>query len=76
MAITDAPRERATSTVRFVSVVVPDWLMATMSVSLMSGRMPNPDSSVAGVASTRRSSPSVSDERVRARLWPATAAVP
>ena len=32
---------------RFVSVVVPDWLMATTSVSLMSGRSPKPDSSVA-----------------------------
>ena len=27
---------------RFVSVVVPDWLMATTSVSLMSGRSPKP----------------------------------
>ena len=61
---------------RLVSVVVPHWLMATTSVSLMSGRMPKPDSSVAGVASTRRSSPSVSDASMTARLWPATAAVP
>ena len=61
---------------RFVSVVVPDWLIATTSVSLMSARKPNPESSVAGVASTLQSSPSVRDERIRARLWPAMAAVP
>jgi len=41
--------------VRFVSVVVPDWLIATTSVSLMSVRRPNPESSVASIASTRSS---------------------
>ena len=45
-----APRSRTRSTVRLVSVVVPDWLMATTSVSLMSSRSPKPDSSVAGTA--------------------------
>ena len=47
MAITAAPRPRTRSTVRLVSVVVPLWLMATTSVSLMSWRMPKPRSSVA-----------------------------
>ena len=61
---------------RFVSVVVPDWLIAMMTVSLMSGRMPKPESSVAGVASTLRSVASVSAPSVSARLCPATAAVP
>ena len=37
---------------RFVSVVVPLWLTAIASVSLMSSCSPNPDSSVAIVAST------------------------
>ena len=52
MATTAAPRERARSTVRLVSVVVPDWLMATTRVSDMSVRMPKPESSVAACAST------------------------
>ena len=60
---------------RFVSVVVPDWLTAIASVSLMSRRMPKPDSSVAVTASTS-SWPSVSSSRIVAVLWPATAAVP
>ena len=47
------PAARTRSTVRLVSVVVPDWLMATTRVSLMSGRRPKPESSVAGRASTR-----------------------
>ena len=55
MAMTVAPRDRTRSTVRLVSVVVPDWLMATTSVSAIVGRRPKPDSSVAGRASTRRS---------------------
>ena len=38
MATTDAPRPRARSTVRLVSVVVPLWLMATISVSERSWR--------------------------------------
>ena len=37
---------------RLVSVVVPDWLTAMASVSLMSSRRPKPDSSVAVIAST------------------------
>ena len=53
MPMTGAPRARTRSTVRLVSVVVPDWLMATTSVSAMSGRSRKPDSSVAGSASTR-----------------------
>ena len=48
-----APRARTRSTVRFVSVVVPLWLIATTSVSDMSPRSPKPESSVAGSASTR-----------------------
>ena len=60
---------------RFVSVVVPDWLTAIASVSVMSRRIPNPDSSVAVIASTS-SWPSVSSSRIAAVLWPATAAVP
>ena len=39
---------------RLVSVVVPLWLMATASVSDMSRRSPNPDSSVAVTASTSK----------------------
>jgi hypothetical protein len=52
-----APRLRTRSTVRFVSVVVPLWLTAITSVSLMSRRMWNPLSSVAVIGSTS-SSPS------------------
>ena len=37
---------------RLVSVVVPLWLTAIASVSDMSSRMANPDSSVAVIAST------------------------
>ena len=42
---------------RFVSVVVPLWLIATTSVSDMSAASPKPESSVASTAST--------DDRVR-----------
>ena len=49
----------ARSTVRFVSVVVPLWLMATTSVSCMSSRRPKPESSVAGDG--------LDDERARRR---------
>ena len=76
MAITRAPRPRTRSTVRLVSVVVPDWLMAMISVSDMSERSEKPDSSVAGSASTRTAVPATSAASARARLWPATAAVP
>ena len=61
---------------RLVSVVVPDWLIATANVSDMSARRRNPDSSVAGSASTRTSVSARSSRRCSARLWPATAAVP
>ena len=60
---------------RFVSVVVPDWLTAMANVSDMSRRMPKPDSSVAVIASTS-SWPSVNSSRMAAVLCPATAAVP
>ena len=61
---------------RLVSVVVPDWLMATTSVSLMSDRNPKPESSVAGSASTRSRPSGMQASRAPARLWPATCAVP
>ena len=60
---------------RFVSVVVPLWLTATASVSVMSRRSPNPDSSVAVTASTS-SDPPASSSRTAAIDCPATAAVP
>ena len=47
MAMTAGPRDRHRSTVRLVSVVVPDWLIATTSVSDMSSRNRKPESSVA-----------------------------
>ena len=77
IAITMAPRDRTRSTVRLVSVVVPDWLMATTSVSTMSGRNAKPESSVAGIDVTRtdESVPS-SDSIASATALPATAAVP
>ena len=53
MAITAAPRALARSTVRFVSVVVPDWLMAMTRTSDISSASRKPDSSVAGTASAR-----------------------
>ena len=61
---------------RLVSVVVPDWLMATTSVSAIDDRRPKPDSSVAGRASTRRSVSVVKRASPAASAWPATAAVP
>ena len=60
---------------RFVSVVVPLWLTATASVSLMSSWSPNPDSSVAVIASTAMTFPA-SSVRILAIDAPATAAVP
>ena len=75
MPITHAPRPRTRSTVRLVSVVVPLWLTATTSVSLMSRRIPKPLSSVATTGSTSRP-PSVSVASVAAMLRPAMAAVP
>ena len=60
---------------RFVSVVVPDWLTAIASVSLISSRMWKPDSSVAVIASMSSAEP-VSSSRIAAVLWPATDAVP
>ncbi len=75
MASTEAPRERAKSTVRLVSVVVPLWLIAITSVSDMSSCNWNPDSSVAGNASTcTRRSTSVCNNCTKLR--PAIAAVP
>ena len=68
MAITRAPRDRTRSTVRLVSVVVPDWLMATTSVSAMSWRSEKPDSSVAGSACTRTGVAASWVARMRARL--------
>ena len=58
-----------------MSVVVPDWLMATTRVSAMSERRWNPDSSVAGMATTC-TRPATSRSSRSARLCPATAAVP
>ena len=77
MATTRAPRARTRSTVRLVSVVVPDWLMATTSVSDMSAVRPKPESSVAGRSSTMMPSKVASSaSRARATDPPATAAVP
>ena len=76
IAMTAAPRARARSTVRLVSVVVPLWLIATTSVSDMSSRGGTRESSVAG---QRFDGDVPSPEAWRsaaARLWPATAAVP
>ncbi len=75
--MTRAPRARTRSTVRLVSVVVPDWLTATTSVSDRSAARSKPDSSVASIARTRRrpSSPTAAPSTA-ARLWAATAAVP
>ncbi len=64
---TSAPRSRARSTVRLVSVVVPLWLIATTSVSPISSRSSNPDSSVAWTASTSSRSPT-SGSSAAARL--------
>ena len=79
-ATTEAPLALTNSTVRLVSVVVPDCEMATTSVSDMSARKPNADSSVAGRAVTSSAaSREASASRVLkhiARLSPATAAVP
>ena len=62
---------------RFVSVVVPDWLMAMTSVSPMSSSRPKPDSSLAGRAATVTPAAGGSTEvSVAARICPATAAVP
>ena len=61
---------------RFVSVVVPDWLIATIRVSRMSERSPKPESSVAGRASTRRRPSGIVATSAEAKLWPATWAVP
>ncbi len=61
---------------RLVSVVVPDWLIATTSVSAMSDRSPKPDSSVAGSASAARPDPAQNWPSAAAIAWPATAAVP
>ena len=60
---------------RLVSVVVPLWLMATTSVSLMSSSRPKPESSVAAIASAVRCEPT---NRVSVAATPcaAMAAVP
>ena len=55
---------------RLVSVVVPLWLMATTSVSLMSSSSPKPESSVAAIASAVRCDPTNRRER-GGELWPA-----
>ena len=52
IAMTAAPLDFAKSTVRLVSVVVPDWLMATMRWSDISLSIANPDSSEATIAVT------------------------
>ncbi len=62
---------------RFVSVVVPLWLIAITSVSAMSAESRKPDSSVASRASTVTACDGPSARCSAAtRLWPATAAVP
>ena len=76
MATTEAPRPRTRSTVRFVSVVVPDWLMAMISVSDMSLRSRKPDSSVAGTASSWTPRRSAASARSATSPWLAMEAVP
>ena len=76
MATTLAPRLRARSTVRLVSVVVPDWLMATTRVSDMSSPRWKPDSSVAVMGPTTTPEPTRAASTAAATAWPATAAVP
>ena len=61
---------------RLVSVVVPDWLMAITSVSVMSDRSPNPESSVAGREETPMPVPASSASIAAATASPAIAAVP
>jgi len=77
MLTTVAPRPRTRSTVRLVSVVVPDCEMAMTRSSLMSSSSPKPDNSVAGSAVTiKRVSFGNAVLRAAARLCPAMAAVP
>ena len=61
---------------RLVSVVVPLWLTATASVSLMSRRMPKPDSSVAVIGVDVELADASARRGWSAMLCPATAAVP
>ncbi len=76
MASTHAPRWRTRSTVRLVSVVVPDWLTATISVSDMSSASSKPDSSVASDVETIGPLPARQRATDSATLRAATAAVP
>jgi hypothetical protein len=81
MEMTAAPRARSRSTVRFVSVVVPDWLMAMTGTSDISSAIRKPESSVAGTASARSGpswlrSPANARSTALATLRPAMAAVP
>jgi hypothetical protein len=76
IASTVVPRWRTRSTVRLVSVVVPDCEIATISVSRMSSVNANPDSSVAGIACTAMPVGSKASAIAAATAWPATAAVP
>ena len=61
---------------RFVSVVVPDCEIATTIVSLMSAVSSNPDSSVAVSASIVIGRAPSASRNTRAKLWPATCALP
>ena len=76
IAITLAPLALTNSTVLLVSVVVPDWLMATTSVSDMSDDKSNAESSVAGLALTFIPVSISRFEIAFATAFPATAAVP
>ena len=75
-ATTWAPRVRARSTVRLVSVVVPDWLMATTSVSLMSSASPKPGQLGGGQGGAPTSVGQAARRCAAATACPATAAVP
>ena len=73
-------RDPQQATVRLVSVVVPDWLMAITKVpDMWSGRpshlFPPPESSVAGIAFTGMSGQG-RESRAAATALAATAAVP
>ncbi len=75
MAMTDAPRARARSTVRLVSVVEPDWLTAMTHVSERFSSRPYAENSLAGIDCTVMLVGS-SERRVCAMPWAATPAVP
>ena len=73
-----APRPRARSTVRLVSVVVPDWLIGDdQRVAHVVAQRRSPTARWRAAASTRSARAGARrSASAPARLWPATAAVP